>query len=81
MKLEFSRHIFEKLSNLNFMKFCPMGAKLLHNSPFAILRKHLKSARARRLGTLKQSDALLDIGKQWPKKKFHILSTRFNIGL
>jgi hypothetical protein len=52
------------------MKLRPMGVKLLHNNPFVNLRKHLKSAHARRLGTVKQSDDLLDIGKQWTKKTF-----------
>jgi hypothetical protein len=29
-KLEFSRQIFEKFLNMNFMKICPVGAKLLN---------------------------------------------------
>jgi len=30
MKLEFSRQIFEKYSNFNFMKIRPVGAELFH---------------------------------------------------
>ena len=30
MKIEFSREIFEKFQTSNFMKICPVGAKLFH---------------------------------------------------
>lgn len=30
MKLEFSRRMFEKYSNINFMKICPEGVELFH---------------------------------------------------
>ena len=30
MKLEFSRHNFEKYSNMTFMKIRPVGAELFH---------------------------------------------------
>jgi hypothetical protein len=30
MKLEFSRQIFEKYSNIKVIKICPMGAELFH---------------------------------------------------
>jgi len=30
MKLEYSRQIFEKSLNINFMKMLPVGAELLH---------------------------------------------------
>jgi hypothetical protein len=30
MKLEFSQRMFEKYSNISFMKICPEGAELFH---------------------------------------------------
>jgi hypothetical protein len=64
----YSRRI---LMNLNFQDKCSKNTQISHFMKirqwepncsiivlFAILRKHLKSARARRLRTLKQSDAL-----------------------
>jgi hypothetical protein len=48
MKREFSRQIFEKYSNINFMKIRPLEAELLHaeargeaKSLFSILRSRL----------------------------------------
>jgi hypothetical protein len=30
MRLEFSRHVFQKVSNSDFIKICPVGTELFH---------------------------------------------------